>query len=219
MTDSSYVARYLSLVAGIQKLEKNKKREIRLVAVSKKQTIDRIIKLRTLGHLDFGENYVDEAYEKKYNIKDSSIKWHFIGNIQSNKIKKISKIFDWVHTISSLKHANKLNDECRNLNKIMNICIQINIDEEKSKGGIALADYDELASDIKRLKYINLRGIMTIPQADKPCSNSFHEMYELYMKYDYLDTLSMGMSSDFLTAIENGANMLRIGQGIFGKRI
>jgi pyridoxal phosphate enzyme (YggS family) len=205
MTEPSYVVRYLSLVEGIKKLEKNKKRKIRLVAVSKKQTIDRIIKLRTLGHLDFGENYVDEAYEKKYNIKDDSIKWHFIGNIQSNKIKKISKIFDWVHTVTSFKHANKLNDECKNVNKIMNICVQINIDKEIAKGGIALADYDRLASDI--------------PQADKPCSNSFHEMYELYMKYDYLDTLSMGMSSDFLTAIENGANMLRIGQGIFGKRI
>ena len=89
MTEPSYVVRYLSLVEGIKKLEKNKKRKIRLVAVSKKQTIDRIIKLRTLGHLDFGENYVDEAYEKKYTIKDDSIKWHFIGNIQSNKIKKI----------------------------------------------------------------------------------------------------------------------------------
>ena len=218
MTYPSYVERYLSLIEGIKKLEKNQKRKIRLVAVSKKQTIDKIIKLRTLGHLDFGENYVDEAYEKKYNIKDDSIKWHFIGNIQSNKIKKISKIFDWVHTVSSFKHANKLNDECKNVNKIMNICIQINIDKEIEKGGIALADYDRLASDIKRLEYINLRGVMTIPQADKPCSNSFHEMYQLYMKYDYLDTLSMGMSGDFLTAIENGANMLRIGQGIFGKR-
>ena len=219
MTDPSYVVRYLSLVEGIKKLEKNKKRKIRLVAVSKKQTIDKIIKLRTLGHLDFGENYVDEAFEKKNNIKDDSIKWHFIGNIQSNKIKKISNIFEWVHTVSSFKHANKLNDECKNVNKIMNICIQINIDKETAKGGIALADYDRLASDIKRLEYINLRGVMTIPQADKPCGNSFHEMNELYMKYDYLDTLSMGMSSDFLTAIENGANMLRIGQGIFGKRI
>ncbi|MEL0172975.1 MAG: YggS family pyridoxal phosphate-dependent enzyme [Gammaproteobacteria bacterium] len=219
MTHPSYVERYLSLIEGIKKLEKNQKRKIRLVAVSKKQTIDKIIKLRTLGHLDFGENYVDEAFEKKNNIKDDSIKWHFIGNIQSNKIKKITNIFDWVHTVSSFKHAHKLNDECKNVNKIMNICVQINIDKEIAKGGIALADYDRLASDIKRLEHINLRGVMTIPQADKPCSNSFHEMYELYMKYDYLDTLSMGMSSDFLTAIENGANMLRIGQGIFGKRI
>ena len=96
MTYPSYVERYLSLVEVINKLEKNQKRKIRLVAVSKKQTIDKIIKLRTLGHLDFGENYVDEAFEKKNNIKDDSIKWHFIGNIQSNKIKKISNIFEWV---------------------------------------------------------------------------------------------------------------------------
>ena len=219
MTHPSYVERYLSLIEEIKKLEKNQKRKIRLVAVSKKQTIDKIIKLRTLGHLDFGENYVDEAFEKKNNIKDDSIKWHFIGNIQSNKIKKITNIFNWVHTVSSLKHANKLNDECKSANKIMNICIQINIDNEKAKGGITLADYDKLASDIIRLENINLRGIMTIPQHNKPCGSSFHEMNDLYMKYDYLDTLSMGMSSDFLTAIENGANMLRIGQGIFGKRI
>ena len=219
MTYPSYVERYLSLIEGIKKLEKNQKRKIRLVAVSKKQTIDKIIKLRTLGHLDFGENYVDEAFEKKNNIEDDSIKWHFIGNIQSNKIKKITNIFDWVHTVSSFKHANKLNDECKSANKIMNICIQINIDKEKEKGGITLADYGKLASDIIRLENINLRGIMTIPQLNKPCGSSFHEMNQLYMKYDYLDTLSMGMSSDFLTAIENGANMLRIGQGIFGKRI
>ncbi len=167
MTHPSYVERYLSLIEGIKKLEKNQKRKIRLVAVSKKQTIDKIIKLRTLGHLDFGENYVDEAFEKKNNIKDDSIKWHFIGNIQSNKIKKISNIFDWVHTVSSFKHANKLNDECKNVNKIMNICIQINIDKEKAKGGISLADYDKLASDIIRLENINLRGVMTIPQAEQ----------------------------------------------------
>ena len=154
MTHPSYVERYLSLVEGIKKLEKNQKGKIRLVAVSKKQTIDKIIKLRTLGHLDFGENYVDEAFEKKNNIKDDSIKWHFIGNIQSNKIKKITNIFDWVHTVSSFKHANKLNDECKSVNKIMNICIQINIDKEKAKGGITLADYDKLASDIiKARKY------------------------------------------------------------------
>ena len=99
----------------------------------------------------------------------------------------------------------------------MNICIQINIDNEDSKGGIAMKDYDVLSAYILRLKNVKLRGIMAIPQADKPCNNSFAKMSHLYKKYDYLDTLSMGMSKDFVTAIENGANMLRIGQEIFGK--
>ena len=130
----------------------------------------------------------------------------------------ICNLFDWVHTISSEKHAKKINDICKSINKVMNVCIQINIDNEKSKGGIAREEYEKLHSSIHGLKNIRLRGIMTIPRSDIPSEESFSRMYDLFKKNDYLDTLSMGMSNDFVTAIENGANMLRIGQEIFGKR-
>ena len=193
-------------------------REIRLIVVSKTQNSEKIITLNNLGQTDFGENYVDEAREKINTIRNSNIRWHFIGKIQSNKIKTICNLFDWVHTISSEKHIKKINEISKNINKVMNVCIQINIDNEQTKGGITLEEYDKFSSSLHGLHNIKLRGLMTIPRSDTPSGESFARMYDLYKKNDYLDTLSMGMSNDFVTAIENGANMLRIGQEIFGKR-
>ena len=218
MTDLVYVDRYKELLKKIDSLQNIHKEKIKIVAVSKNQECEKIVTLNKIGHIDFGENYVDEADKKMGEIGDSSIIWHFIGRVQSNKIKKICGLFNWIHTISSLKHVKKIDQTCRQLDKIMNICIQINIDNENSKGGIPIEDYSSLSADILSLKNVKLRGIMAIPQANKPCDNSFAKMRDLYKKYAYLDTLSMGMSKDFVTAIENGANMLRIGQEIFGRR-
>ena len=174
--------------------------------------------MNNLGQTDFGENYVDEAHEKINSIGNSNITWHYIGKIQSNKIKTICKLFDWVHTVSSEKHAKKIDEMSKSINKVMNVCIQINIDNEQTKGGITLEDYEKFSSSLHDLQNIRLRGLMTIPRSDIPSDESFARMYDLYKNNHYLDTLSMGMSSDFVTAIENGANMLRIGQEIFGKR-
>ena len=215
---ASYVDRYKDLKTKINDLEKLYDREIRLIVVSKTQNLEKIITLNSLGQMDFGENYVDEAHDKISTISNSNIKWHFIGKIQSNKIKKICSLFDWVHTISSEKHVKKMNEVCKSIKKVMNICIQINIDNEQTKGGIAKEEYEKFHSCLHGLQNIKLRGIMTIPKSDIPSEESFARMYDLYKKNDYLDTLSMGMSKDFVTAIENGANMLRIGQEIFGKR-
>ena len=215
---ANYVDKYKDLKIKINDLEKLYDREIRLIVVSKTQDSEKIITLNNFGQTDFGENYVDEAREKINLIKSSNIRWHFIGNIQSNKIKTICDIFDWVHTISSEKHAKKINETCKCINKVMNVCIQINIDNEQSKGGITLEEYEEFSASLCDLHNIKLRGLMTIPRSDIPSEKSFARMYDLYKKNDYLDTLSMGMSNDFVTAIENGANMLRIGQEIFGKR-
>ena len=215
---ANYVDKYKDLKIRIDDLEKLYKREIRLIVVSKTQSSEKIINLNNLGQIDFGENYVDEAREKVNSISNSDIKWHFIGKIQSNKIKTICELFDWVHTISSEKHVNKLNEACKSINKVMNVCIQINIDNEQTKGGIVLEEYEKFCSSLRGLHNIKLRGLMTIPRSDIPSEESFARMYDLYKKNDYLDTLSMGMSNDFVTAIENGANMLRIGQEIFGKR-
>ena len=215
---ANYVDKYKDLKTRINDLEKLYNREIRLIVVSKTQNPEKIITLNNLGQTDFGENYVDEAHEKINFMKNSNITWHFIGKIQSNKIKTICNLFDWVHTVSSEKHVKKINEMSKNINKVMNVCIQINIDNEQTKGGITLEDYEKFSSSLHGLHNIKLRGLMTIPRSDIPSEESFARMYDLYKKNDYLDTLSMGMSRDFITAIENGANMLRIGQEIFGKR-
>ena len=216
---TSYIDRYKDLKIKISELERMNNREICLVVVSKKQSIEKIITLNDLGQIDFGENYVDEAEEKITGINTDRITWHFIGRIQSNKIKKICSLFDWVHTISSKKHLIKVNEICKSMNKIMNICIQINIDNDDNKAGIALENYENFIMNLHDLRHVRLRGIMTIPQNNSSSQNSFSRMNDLFKKYNELDTLSMGMSRDYISAIENGANMLRIGQGIFGKRI
>ena len=215
---ANYVHRYKDLKAKINDFEKLYDREIRLIVVSKTQSFEKIRALNILGQTDFGENYVDEAHEKISAIRDSNIRWHFIGKIQSNKIKLICNLFDWVHTISSEKHVKKINEICKSMKKVMNVCIQINIDNEETKGGITREECEKFCLSLNRLKNIRLRGIMTIPRSDIPSEKSFARMHDLYKKNDYFDTLSMGMSNDFVTAIENGANMLRIGQEIFGKR-
>ena len=216
---TSYIDRYKDLKIKISELERMNNREICLVVVSKKQSIEKIIALNDLGQIDFGENYVDEAEEKISGINTGRITWHFIGRIQSNKIKKICSLFGWVHTISSKKHLIKVNEICKSMNKIMNICIQINIDNDDNKAGIALENYENFIMNIHDLRHVRLRGIMTIPQNNSSSQNSFSRMNDLFKKYNELDTLSMGMSRDYISAIENGANMLRIGQRIFGKRI
>ena len=216
---TSYIDRYKDLKIKISELERMNNREICLVVVSKKQSIEKIIALNDLGQIDFGENYVDEAEEKINGINTDRITWHFIGRIQSNKIKKICSLFGWVHTISSKKHLIKVNEICKSMNKIMNICIQINIDNDDNKAGIALENYENFIMNLHDLRHVRLRGIMTIPQNNSSSQNSFSRMNDLFKKNNELDTLSMGMSRDYISAIENGANMLRIGQGIFGKRI
>ena len=216
---SSYIDRYKDLKIKINELERMNNRKICLMVVSKKQSIEKIIALNDLGQIDFGENYVEEAEGKINELDTDKITWHFIGRIQSNKIKKICSLFSWIHTISSKKHLIKVNEICKSMSKIMNICIQINIDNEDSKGGITLEDYENFIMNLYDLSHVRLRGIMTIPQNKSSSQNSFSRMNDLYKRYNDLDTLSMGMSGDYVSAIENGANMLRIGQGIFGERI
>tara|TARA_B100000900_G_C20588798_1_gene720760 strand:- start:1346 stop:2002 length:657 start_codon:yes stop_codon:yes gene_type:complete len=216
--NDTYIDNYKNVIDTINKYRDIKQNEIRLVVVSKTQDYKKIIKLEEFGQKDFGENYLDEAQEKILKIKNPTIVWHYIGTIQSNKIRKICNYFHWVHTVSSEKHASKINDICRELGKRINICIQINIDNEKTKGGIMIDDFESFSSLIQGMSHLNLKGIMTIPDANKSCDDSFSRMKDLYNKYDYLDTLSMGMSKDYTVAIENDANLIRIGQQIFGTR-
>ena len=197
----------------------------RLIIVSKSQPISSIRELIKSGYHIYGENYLDEAIKKIEEIDDNNLEWHFIGRIQSNKIKKIAKYFNWVQTISSEKHARLLNEECQKLEKKLNICVQINIDNEESKAGIMINEIDEFLNNISKYECLSLRGIMAIPSKLNALKENVNSYNILKLKYDKLsnkykniDTLSLGMSNDYKLALSKGSNMIRIGSLIFGER-
>ena len=203
----------------------SKEKNIKLIIVTKSQTIDDIKILINLGYKSFGENYLNEAKSKILTLSNEDIEWHFIGKIQSNKVKDIVKHFSFIQTIASKKHAEIIDFECKKQNKIMNACIQINIDREDSKAGILSDELDEFLSNMANLVNIRIRGIMAIPSKENIARGdlkSYKIMRDLYnkfsKKYDYFDTLSLGMSNDYIDALENGSNMIRIGSMIFGER-
>lgn len=198
---------------------------ITLLAVSKKHTAAAIDEVHQSGQKDFGENYLQEALEKIEALKHKDLVWHFIGPIQSNKTRPIAEHFDWAHTVDRLKVAQRLSDQRpKNLSPI-NVCIQVNIDEEASKSGVSQDQALTLARAISTLPNIKLRGLMAIPKANiTGDDSSFRQMHDLFNQLSELnefpdwDTLSMGMSSDLEHAIANGANIVRIGTDIFGPR-
>jgi len=200
------------------------KKDIRLVAVSKGQSYIAIKSAFDAGQKIFGENYLQEALEKKKLLENLEIEWHFIGPIQSNKCKLISENFSWVQTVDRIKIVNKLN-QYRHSKNPLNICIQVNISEENTKSGIGLNDVKQFAKLISNLKNLKLRGVMAIPSKTNEKQNLVSQyrllkkLYEdLKITYSSVDTLSIGMSNDYLLAIENGANLVRIGTKIFGAR-
>ena len=220
---------YLGILSSIQKdieISNNlEKKDISLIIVTKSQSKENISKVINAGFKSLGENYVEEAIDKIKFFDNKSLEWHFIGNIQSNKIKKISDNFDWVQTVSSLKHAKLLNQACEKKSKKINVCIQINIDNETSKSGILIEDLDHFVDNILVYDKLVLRGLMAIPSKTnvlKENINSYKilksEYDRLKNKYKHIDTLSIGMSNDYKIAIDNGSNMIRIGALIFGER-
>jgi len=220
---------YLGILSSIQKdieISNNlEKKDISLIIVTKSQSKENISKVINAGFKSLGENYVEEAIDKIKFFDNKSLEWHFIGNIQSNKIKKISDNFDWVQTVSSLKHAKLLNQACEKASKKINVCIQINIDNETSKSGILIEDLDHFVDNILVYDKLVLRGLMAIPSKTnvlKENINSYKilksEYDRLKNKYKHIDTLSIGMSNDYKIAIDNGSNMIRIGALIFGER-
>ncbi|QMT59672.1 YggS family pyridoxal phosphate-dependent enzyme [Legionella sp. PC997] len=197
-----------------------------LLAVSKQQSIEAINELFQLGITNFGESYFQEAQKKIDAFKNSPICWHFIGPIQSNKTKGIATSFNWVHSISRFKIAQHLNEyRPRHLDPL-NICLQINLVEEKTKSGIPPEHAAELALAVNQLPYLKLRGLMTIP----PPQQDMQSQYEIFKQLNQLmhslnrelglnmDTLSMGMSDDLVPAIKAGATIVRVGRALFGER-
>ena len=198
--------------------------EIRLVAVSKGQGQEKILEALNAGHKIFGENYLQEAIDKQKGLTDYKIEWHFIGPIQSNKCKLIAENFQWVQTVDRIKVADKLN--MFNTNQTpLNICIQINISNEDTKSGVRINEIDALADHVSTLGKLKLRGLMAVPSntsKDKILMNEYKQLKMLYedlkFKHSTIDTLSIGMSNDYLLAIKNGSNLVRIGSKIFGSR-
>ena len=190
---------------------------VQLIAVSKTRSVSEIQEAFDAGQKHFGENYLQESLEKVRHFKGSGLVWHFIGPIQSNKTASIAENFDWVHSVDRVKIAKRMSGQRNpNLGKL-NILVQVNIDKEETKSGVLIEQVDEIVSEIMSLPHICLRGFMCIPKPENS-SDSFSVMKKLISKYPFLDTLSMGMSSDLEIAIENGANLVRVGTDIFGQR-
>jgi len=194
-----------------------------IVAVSKQQNFEKIIEAFKAGQIIFAENYLQEALDKQKLLKEYPIEWHFIGPIQSNKCKLIAENFHWVQTVDRIKIAKRLNDNC--INKKINICIQINISEEESKSGIMLDEVDSFVSELNQFKQLRLRGIMAIPSHISQEDKLIRELTLLKKIFDNLkiknknmDTLSVGMSEDYLLALNYGSTMIRVGSHIFGAR-
>jgi PLP dependent protein len=190
----------------------------KIIAVSKTFKIDQILPLIDYGHINFGENKVQEAVEKWTKIKteNSKIKLHMIGKLQTNKVKFAVKLFDYIHSVDSEKLAKKIADEQAKINKHIKIFIQVNIGDENQKSGVGISQLKKLVSYCKEIN-LDILGLMCIPPSNIDSSAYFKKMYLLNKDFNFLE-LSMGMSSDYLQASQNSATFLRIGSSIFGSR-
>ena len=195
-----------------------KERIPKIIAVSKTFTLDHILPLINYGHLDYGENKVQEALEKWTVIKNQNkkINLHLIGKLQTNKVKSAVKIFDFIHSLDSEKLAKKIAEEQQKQNIKPKIFIQINLGEESQKSGIVKNNLEDFYKFSKNLG-LNIIGTMCIPPFDQDSTKFFSQMKELNKKINLAET-SMGMSSDYLKAIEFDTTYLRIGSNIFGPR-
>ena len=190
----------------------------KIIAVSKTFGMDKILPLIEYGHLDFGENKVQEAIEKWSVMKSdkNNIKLHLIGGLQTNKVKLAVQLFDFIHSVDSEKLAKKISNEQQKQNKKVKVFIQVNIGNEEQKFGVNKLSVSNLYSYCKTLN-LDVAGLMCIPPLNKPSKIFFEEMNDLNKKLNFED-LSMGMSLDYLEAIKNSATYVRIGSKIFGKR-
>ena len=215
------VQKYKDIISAIdKKLEEQKINYTpKVIAVSKTFKLEKILPLIEYGHLDYGENKVQEAIDKwsEIKLKKQNIKLHLIGKLQTNKVKHALKIFDYIHSVDSMKLAKKIADEQIKQNKNLKLFIQVNIGDEKQKSGIKVDQVKDLITFSKQLN-LNIVGLMCIPPVNEEPDKYFKEINILNKKFN-LQEISMGMSSDYLKAIENSSTYLRIGSSIFGQRI
>ena len=191
-----------------------------MIAVSKNFSIQEILPLIEFGHLDFGENKVQEAINKWSNTKEQYpfIQLHMIGKLQTNKVKFVIPLFDYIHSLDSVKLAEKIAKEQQKKSRKLKIFIQVNIGNESQKNGLAVDELQDFYKKCTEELKLNIVGLMCIPPQDQQVSKHFKQMKQLNEILN-LKELSMGMSEDYMEAIEYGATYVRIGSKIFGARI
>jgi PLP dependent protein len=211
--------------------------DITLVAVSKTFPPEQIAVVRKLGQIIFGENKVQELKEKYDILQDAGfkdgvygcilkdIKWHLVGHLQTNKVKYIADFVDLIHSVDSLKLAEVINEQAEKHNRVIDILVQVNTSGEDQKSGIEPNETEQLCGDISKLKNVRLKGLMTIgmfTDNEEIIRSNFKVLRGLFahlkVKHGSFEYLSMGMTSDYRIAVEEGANMLRIGSAVFGYR-
>ncbi|WP_035243842.1 YggS family pyridoxal phosphate-dependent enzyme [Desulfonatronovibrio hydrogenovorans] len=201
-------------------------RLVTLIAVSKKQPLEKIDALARAGHLNFGENYVQEALPKMEKLAHQDLKWHFIGGLQSNKAKYVSGRFSLIHSVDSEKLAQGLHNKAKSLDIIQPVLIQVNLAGESQKSGTSPGQLPDLAEKILAMNHLRLEGLMTMPpffddpERSRPYFAALRSERDLLKKRlgVKLPHLSMGMSGDFEAAIKEGATLIRLGTALFGPR-
>jgi PLP dependent protein len=198
---------------------------VTLVAVTKGKSAETIRQAATAGVTDFGENYLKEALPKMHQLGELAVQWHYIGQIQSNKTRSIAQAFSWVHSLDRLGVAQRLSEQRPFHAPPLQVCLQVALISEPTKGGVAPALLPQLAASVAQLPRLKLRGLMCIPPPQSEVAAERALFARLRVLKDELnanglklDTLSMGMSADFESAILEGATMVRIGTALFGAR-
>ena len=197
--------------------------DVQLLAVSKRQSASAVRQLASFGQRCFGENYVQEAQAKIIELAELKLEWHFIGQLQSNKTPIVSRLFDWVHSIDRLKVAQKLNDQRPDSATPINVCVEVNLSGEASKGGLAPDEIPGFIDSLAGLERLAVRGLMALPAPISDVAgqrDAFRRLHDLLQAIDRSDVsaLSMGTSNDFEAAILEGATIVRIGTALFGPR-
>ena len=199
--------------------------EIRLLAVSKEKPVECVLEAASAGQRDFGENFVREGLKKMDEAGRDDLIWHFIGHLQANKTRPVAERFHWVHTVDRLKIAERLSRQRPAYANDLNICIQVNIDEEAAKAGVPATEVLQLAQAVSELRGLRLRGLMCIPAVRQGFEEQRKPFAKMRMLAESLresgintDTLSMGMTADYAAAIHEGATIVRIGTALFGAR-
>lgn len=196
---------------------------VQLLAVSKTHPSEMLREMYQAGQQRFGENYLQEALNKIEELQDLDIEWHFIGHVQRNKTKHLAEKFDWVHGVDRFIIAERLSNQRLPDQAPINLCLQVNIDQQDTKDGCEPSEVATLVSEISQLENVKLRGIMVIPAPNNTAAfadakNLFDQVKSSHAHPEDWDTLSMGMSGDMQAAISAGSTMVRIGTALFGSR-
>lgn len=216
-----------SIADKIQEINQHLTPDVRLIAISKKVSVEKMREAYAAGIRDFGENRLQEALEKQEQLQDlKDICWHFIGHLQSNKVKPALKSMDWIHTVDSMKLLNRLNKLAGELNRRPKVCLQVKMLPDPNKYGWLPEELLAACVELSAVENLDIKGLMTmlpLGLSDAEILDAFNATREFRDKINQtsnlqLSELSMGMSGDYLLAIQGGATMIRVGRTIFGER-